>query len=365
MAAPRPRSNFGNEQIDNLLTELLEAKGSAKNDIVRSMLVTVLDMDEAEVDTLNLKIASQALAEMLNSWKVFSPFNDRAKVTIFGSARTKPEHPDYKLAVEFGNLIMQRDWMAITGAGPGIMSAGIEGITVPNAFGVSIVLPFEKNAVPIIDGNEKLATYKYFFTRKLTFMKETDAFALFPGGYGTLDEAFELLTLIQTGKSYPAPIVLLDHPDSTYWKKWDEFVRSELFGGGQISEPDLDMYFHTHDPAEAVEYVCSFYSSYHSVRTVNDKVIIRLNRELDDESIQILSNEFSEIITDGELEKCGPTKAEIRDEDHIRLDRLQMKFDNRSFAKLLKMISRINELGGVKGAKAIENLVHDLSSEED
>jgi len=365
MAAPRPRSNFGNPDIDSLLTQLLETNESEHIDIVRSMLVTVLDMDEQDVDKLNLKIASQALVEMLNSWNIFSPYNDRAKVTIFGSARTQPEHPDYKLCVEFGNLMSQRDWMAITGAGPGIMSAGIEGITVPNAFGVSIVLPFEANAAPIIDGNEKLATYKYFFTRKLTFMKETDAFALFPGGYGTLDEAFELLTLIQTGKSYPAPIVFLDHPGSTYWQSWERFVKEELYGGSQISEADLDMYLITHDPAEAVEYLCSFYSSYHSIRIVNKKTIIRLNIEISDDVVSTLNTEFSDIIKSGKLEKCVATKAEIKGNDYVDLPRLQMSFDNRSFARLMTMIRRLNELGGVTRVQAIDNLVHDVSPEED
>lgn len=353
--------HFGDEVVDRLLSDAIGATGSDSNDdLVRSLMVTALDMDQAEIDRLELKIANQSLAEMLNAWRVFSPWSDNAKATIFGSARTKPDHPDYQLAKVFGERLAGRGWMAITGAGPGIMTAGIEGTGRENAFGVNIVLPFEQVASDIIEGDEKLATFRYFFTRKLTFMKETDAFAVFPGGFGTLDEAFELMTLIQTGKSYPVPIVLLDHPGSTYWQGWQEFVDAELLGGGMISAHDTGLYLHTHDPDEAVEYICSFYSCYHSIRFVRNRLVIRLLSPLSDEALVTLNAEFGDIVAEGTIDAIEITSAEAKDNDHVELPRIAFRFDNRSFARLVALIHRINELGGSTGAKAAPGLVHDV-----
>jgi uncharacterized protein (TIGR00730 family) len=260
----------------------------------------------------------------------------------------------------FGERLAERGWMAITGAGPGIMTAGIEGTGRENAFGVNIVLPFEQVAADIIEGDEKLATFRYFFTRKLTFMKETDAFAVFPGGFGTLDEAFELMTLIQTGKSYPVPIVLLDHDDSTYWQGWQEFVDAELLGGGMISAHDTGLYLHTHDPDEAVEYICSFYSCYHSIRFVRSQLVIRLLSPLSDKALVTLNEEFADIVAEGTIDAIEITPAELKDNDHVELPRIAFRFDNRSFARLVALIHRINELGGSAGAKAAPGLVHDV-----
>ena len=366
MSVPRPRATFGERDVDASLTEVLAAVGSDGNDdLVRSLIVTALDMDDANIDRLELKIASQALAEILNSWRVFSPYSDNAKVTIFGSARTKPGTPDYDLAVEFGRRMAERDWMAITGAGPGIMSAGIDGVGIDRSFGVNIVLPFEQRAAEIIDGDPKLATFKYFFTRKLTFMKETDAFALFPGGFGTLDEAFELLTLIQTGKSYPAPIVLLDHPESTYWDGWKRFVEAELLEGGMIGTADLGLFLHTHDPGEAAEYLCAFYSCYHSLRYVGKRLVIRLRSPLSEASVATLNEEFADVVSSGAIEVAEATSAEQRDDDHVDLPRLALRFDNRSFARLVQMIHRVNDLGGGHGAVAAPGLVHDVGPDPD
>lgn len=366
MGAPRARSTYGEADIDIMLTNAMAAIGTDRNDdLVRSLMVTALDMDADNIDRLELKIASQTLAEILGTWRVFSPYSEKAKVAIFGSARTKPGAPDYELAVEFGRSMAAQGWMSITGAGPGIMTAGIEGAGLENSFGVSIILPFEPRAADIIADSDKLASFRYFFTRKLAFMKESDAFALFPGGFGTLDEAFELLTLLQTGKSYPVPIVLLDHPGSTYWKGWRKFVESELVGGGTISENDLNLFLHTHDSKEAAEYICSFYSCYHSIRFVGKRLIVRLRRELDDEALAVLNAEFSDMLVDGEIEPTEATKAEQSDEDHIGLPRLQMNFDNRSFSRLIQMIRRINELDQHVGRIVASDLVHDVGPQID
>ena len=361
MTAPRPRKTFGDESVDAQLSKLLSDLGTDHNDdLVRSMIVTALDMDAADVDRLELKIASQSLVEMLNAWRVFSPWDDSPKVSIFGSARTKPDQPDYRLTSEFAAAMSRRGWMTITGAGPGIMQAGIEGAGRQNAFGVNIVLPFEQEAVEAIAGDEKLATFRYFFTRKLTFMKETDAFALIPGGFGTLDETFELLTLVQTGKSYPVPIVLLDHDGSDYWASLRRFIDSELKDGGMISSADTALYLHTHDVDEAVDYICSFYACYHSIRFVRGRLIIRLRRRLTDAALDSLNDEFADLVAEGRIEEAEPTKAEIRDNDHVDMPRLALRFDNRSFARLVAMIRRINELGGDGYDGTAAGLVHDF-----
>lgn len=361
MSVPRPRTTFGDEHVDRLLTDVLAAVGTdANDDLIRSLLVTALDMDSADVDRLELKIAAQALVEMLNSWQVFSAEQATPKVTVFGSARTKPGAADYELARDFGAAMSSRGWMAITGAGPGIMTAGIEGAGLDRSFGVSIVLPFEARAAEIIDGDPKLAAFKYFFTRKLSFMKESDAFALFPGGFGTLDEAFELLTLIQTGKSYPAPVVLIDHPGSSYWSGWIEFVRRELLGGGMINEDDLGIFLHTHDAEEAAAHLAGFYACYHSLRYVGQKLVLRLRSNPSDETVATLNDEFADIVVSGGIERADATASEQRDGDHVDLPRLALRFDNRSFGRLVRLIWRINELGRGEQPQADLDLVHDV-----
>lgn len=363
MNAPRARSTFGDGQVDRLLSELTGLVGEDTNDdLVRRLLVTALDMDAAEVDRLELKIASQSLVEMLNAWRVFSPYRGRAKCTVFGSARTKPDHPDYEIARAFGEEIAALDWMIISGAGPGIMTACIEGAGVENSFGVNIVLPFEQRAAEIIDNDPKLATFRYFFTRKLFFTKESDGFVLLPGGFGTLDETFELVTLIQTGKSYPAPVVMLDHPGSTYWSSLMTFIEEGLKANGMIGEVDTSLFFLTHDPSEAAAYVANFYSTYHSMRYVGSRLIIRLNETLPIEALDTLNAEFADIVAKGSIESIDVTQSEVTDDDHVALPRLALDFNDRSFARLHQMILRINELG-TASKPATTDLMHDLEPE--
>ncbi|MFV0525398.1 MAG: LOG family protein [Acidimicrobiales bacterium] len=361
MPIPRSRSTFGDERVDLAITKILSLVGNdANDDLVRSMVVTSLDMDVANLSRLDLKIANQTLVEILNAWDVFSPYEQRAKVTIFGSARTKPDTPDYDLARTFAETMTERGWMTITGAGPGIMTAGIEGSGPDSAFGVNISLPFEQQASTLFSDTRKLATFKYFFTRKLTFMKESDAFVVFPGGFGTLDEAFELLTLIQTGKSFPAPVVLIDHEGSTYWDSWQRFVESELLDDGMISPADMGLFLHTHDAAEAADYVSDFYRCYHSIRFVGRRLVIRLRRPVTDRALATLNDEFADIVTSGPIERIETTSAEQRDDDVVELPRLGFRFDHRSYARLVAMIRRINELGS-DSPGVVDGFVHDIA----
>ena len=345
MNAPKARSTFGDGDVDRSLTELLAAVGTDTNDdLIRKLLVTALDMDNADLGRLELKIATQTMVEMLNTYKVFAPYEDRGKVTVFGSARTKNDHPDYLLAKEFGARLAEHEWMVISGAGPGIMTAAIEGAGIANSLGINIELPFEQDAAGIIAGDPKLATFKYFFTRKLTFVKEADGFVLLPGGFGTHDEGFELLTLIQTGKSYPAPVVLLDHPGSTYWASWLKYVTSELLDGGMISPQDLALVKHTHDPQVAVDWVVGFFTCYHSLRYMPKRVVIRLQHEISDVCLATINAEFSDVLLSGEIERTGPSKIEIAEDDCVELPRLNLVFNNRSFSRLTQLILRLNEL---------------------
>ncbi len=367
MSAPRARNIFGDAEIDRHLTEVLSLIGVDNNDdLARRLMVSALDMDAADVDRLELKIASQTLAEMHNAWMVFSPFRHRPKVTVFGSARTGADHPNYHLAADFGRRMAARDWMIISGAGPGIMTAIVEGAGAENSLGVNIVLPAEQQATPLLRDDPKLATFRYFFTRKLFFMKESDAFVLLPGGFGTLDETFELLTLVQTGKSYPAPIVLLDHPQSSYWSSWKRFVEDGLAAESMIIPADLDLMLHTHDVQEAVGYVCDFYSTFHSIRMVGHRLIIRLRRPLPEAALDLLTDEYADLLVEGRIETTETTEPERHDDDHVDLPRIALRFDARSFARLHRLIRRINELGAATADSTPPPLpLHDLEPESD
>jgi uncharacterized protein (TIGR00730 family) len=232
--------------------------------------------------------------------------------------------------------------MVITGAGPGIMEAGIEGAGPEQAFGVSIKLPFEAATTQFFDGDPKLINFRYFFTRKLEFIKESDAFVLLPGGFGTLDEAFELLTLLQTGKAQPAPVVLLDTPGGTYWREWHAFAEAELVETGYVSPADMHLVHVTNHVDAAVAEVLGFYRNYHSQRFVDGRLVIRLLTRPDPASLARLSDEFSDIIASGTLESIDTTRAELADGDHVELPRIAFRFDRRSWARLRVLIDRLN-----------------------
>ena len=232
--------------------------------------------------------------------------------------------------------------MVITGAGPGIMEAGIAGAGADRSFGVNIVLPFEQDATALIAGDPKLINYRYFFTRKLTFMKESQAFVLLPGGFGTMDEGFELLTLMQTGRTPIVPVVLLDQPGSTYWQAWLEFVRTELGGRGLISPDDLSMVRLTQDLDEAVDEICGFYSTYHSMRFVGRRLVLRLHHEIDDDVLAGIGRDFADIVTSGGFERVAASSSEVDDDDVVDLPRLAFRFDRSSYHRLRRLIDRIN-----------------------
>jgi len=339
----RPRYRFGEPEIDAAIASLVGKVGAGENaDLVSELVVSSLRLASDEADRGDLKIANAALREMRNAFRAFAPFADRRKVAIFGSARTQPDDPLYAQARETAAGFAERDWMVITGAGPGIMEAGVDGAGVDNSFGVSIRLPFETVTSQFVAGDPKLVNFRYFFTRKLTFMKEAHGFVLLPGGVGTMDEAFELLTLVQTGKTQPAPIVMLDVPGGTYWQTWRDFLRTELEARGYISSQDLSLLKVTDDVTTAVDEITGFYADYHSSRFVDGVLIIRLWRAPTAERLRELSERFDDIIVSGALERIEATEAERADDDHLDLDRVALRFDRHGWARLRELIDALN-----------------------
>jgi uncharacterized protein (TIGR00730 family) len=338
-----PRYRTGNEQLDGLIAELVEVAGVHRDrDLVFEMIVSAVRMGREAADRGDLKLVNAALKELRYSFFVFEPYHEIPKVSIFGSARTRQDDPAYVMARDFGTAMADNDWMVITGAGPGIMEAGIEGAGAERAFGVNIVLPFESEAAPIIAGDPKLINYRYFFTRKLMFMKESQAFALLPGGFGTMDEAFELLTLMQTGRSPVAPVVMLQPAGGSYWTNWQTFVEQDLARRRLINELDLALARICHDVADAVDEVIAFYSTYHSSRYVGRRLVIRLKRELGDAELAALNHDFADIVVGGAIERVGASPSEIDDGDAVELPRIALQFDRMSFARLRLLIDQLN-----------------------
>jgi uncharacterized protein (TIGR00730 family) len=293
----------------------------------------------------DVKMLSTALKELRYAFKVFAPYRQRRKVTIFGSARISSDHPAYRQAVEFGRRVAEAGYMVITGAASGIMEAGHVGAGRENSIGVNILLPFEQYANAVIAGDAKLMHLKYFFTRKLLFVKESDAVALFPGGFGTQDEGWEVLTLIQTGKSHLFPVVMIDEPGGDYWEPWQRYVEDVLLKRHMISPADLALYKVTDSVDEAVTEVMTFYRVYHSMRYVDRDLVLRLQRSPSDALLKRLRHEFSDIIVSGTFEVTTALPAEANDTHLAALPRLRFQFDRRSLGRLRMLIDLINQGG--------------------
>ena len=283
-------------QVLEQCAQLLEQCGiSAERETAAELMQTIVRMAGDEPGRADMRLLLRAVKELRFAIKTFKPYRHRRKISMFGSARTPPSHPDYILAHKFAELSAQAGFMVITGAGPGIMAAGNDGAGQAHSFGVAIKLPFEQSTNTAIQGSEKLVHFRYFFSRKLVFVKETHAIALFPGGFGTHDEGFEVLTLVQTGRCDPLPIVLIEQPGGTYWKEWDRFVRRELLGNGMISENDTRLYFITSDAKEAVDHITRFYSNYQSIRYVRDDLIIRLRHAPTADELRKINGDYQDI----------------------------------------------------------------------
>lgn len=331
-------------EIDKAIDQLIDLVDDMEHpDLVREMIVAALKAGHEKNDRAHLKLMNSTMKEMRFTGKIFGPYRDVLKVTVFGSARTKPEEPIYSMAFFFGRKLADSGYMVITGGGSGIMQAANEGAGHEKSFGVNILLPFEQKPNPVLIGNPRLITYKYFFNRKVAFLKEADAVALFPGGFGTLDEAMETLTLLQTGKMTPLPLVLIDEPGGTYWSRWLKFLREELLSEGYIEEGDFNFFECVDSIDAALERISVFYSRYHSMRYINKKLVIRLQTAIDAASVRRLNDKFADILYPGGSIYLSSAFSEEADEPELdHLPRLVLDFNLKNFGRLRTLIDEIN-----------------------
>jgi len=334
-----------NGPVDEAIDQLMGiAEGIHRPEYVREMILSALKAGQEDDERADLKLMNTTLKEMRFTAKVFGPYRNVRKVTVFGSARTQPLEPVYAMAREFGHRLAKAGYMAITGGGAGIMQAVNEGAGSEHSFGVNIRLPFEQHANPVLENNPRLIMYKYFFNRKVAFLKEADAVALFPGGFGTLDEAMETLTLVQTGKRNPLPLVLVDEPGSTYWSELIAFLEKELLAHGYISPSDFSIFERVDSAEAAVNHINRFYSRYHSMRYVDGRLVFRLTSALEPNHIQKLKERFHDILLpQGDITASGPLPEEKDDGELIHLPRLLIDFNRHDFGRLRSLINVINE----------------------
>jgi hypothetical protein len=332
-------------ELKRRVQDLIDYKGGGHNpdlvaDIVENALRLLADVEERG----DVRVIQTAIRELRYAFKLFAPYHGVRKVTLFGSARTPPTATEYRQAQEFARQIAAAGWMVITGAGPGIMQAGHEGAGPSRSFGANIRLPWEQAANPVIREDKKLITFKYFFTRKLTFVRHADAIALFPGGFGTMDEGYEALTLMQTGKSRIMPLVLIDAPGEAYWRAWDEHIRAYVLRNKFISPDDLHLYDITDSTEEAVRIITGFYRNYHSMRFVKELLVIRLHHAPSAAALKRLNRDFADIVTQPDIHATGPTPEELEDHQEPGRPRIAFGFNRRDYGRLRQLIERLNNL---------------------
>ena len=330
-------------ELKRRIDDLIAFKGGGHNeDLVGDIILQALKILNDVEGRGDVRVIATAVRELRYAFKLFAPWAGTRKVTVFGSARTAPSKQEYLQAVDFSRRIADSGWMIITGAGPGIMQAGHEGAGPERSFGANIRLPWEQSANPIIQDDKKLITFKYFFTRKLTFVRHSDAIVLFPGGFGTLDEGYEALTLMQTGKAKLMPLVLMDRPGGAYWKTWDKHVREHLLRNGLISPDDLNLYHITDNCEEAVKFITRFYRNYHSMRFVRDLLVIRLQHRPAQSAVEGLNEDFADIIAAGRIETMEATPEEREDHQFPNLPRLGFEFNKRDYGRLRELLDVLN-----------------------
>ncbi len=335
--------DLGNPELDETLRQLVaDASENGNQDLIGELITTVLKLHRDGATRGDLKLINTTVKEIRYSNLVFSR-HDEPKVTIYGSARLGEGDPNYEITVEFARMMAEHGWGVITGAGPGIMEAGNRGAGADNSYGVNIRLPFESAANRYLS-ESRIVNFKYFFTRKLGFVKESHAFVILPGGFGTLDEAFELLTLIQTGKSDLHPIVLLEAEGTGYWGPVIDFVKDFQLAGGLISESDLSLFLHTNSPAAACDHIRHFYNNYHSSRYALGRLILRVRQAPSAQELAALNDEFADIVVEGSIEIAEATPPEVEDGDALDCDRIAFVFDRRQFGRLRQLLDRLNEI---------------------
>lgn len=332
-------------EMDEIVNRLVSLAGPLQNaDLVREMIATALKAGRECLSRADLKLMNSSLKEMRYTAKVFGDYRGIRKVTVFGSARTPGDDPAYRMASELGRALAERGSMVITGGGPGIMQAANEGAGREHSFGVRIRLPFEAGANHVLENNPRLINYKYFFNRKVAFVKEADAVVLFPGGFGTLDEAMEILTLVQTGKRDPLPLILIEPPGGTYWSSKIDFMKRELLALGYIDAADLDLFETVHSPQAAIAAIDRFYSRYHSMRFVGEQLVLRLNHPLDADKLRRIASRFADLlIPGGRITPSPALQDEANEPELLDLPRLLIDFNRKDHGRLRLLIDAIND----------------------
>ena len=340
--AERPQAN---SRLKRQIQELIASRGGGHNEeSVANIIENALKLLKDVEDSGDVRVIQTALRELWYAFKLFAPYAHVRKVAMFGSARTQPARQEYQQAFEFGRKVAAAGFMVITGAGPGIMQAGHEGAGPEMSFGASIRLPWEQSANPVIREDKKLVMFKHFFTRKLIFIRHSDAIALFPGGFGTMDEGYEALTLMQTGKSQLMPLVLIDRPGGTYWKTWDKQVREHLLRDELISPDDLNLYQITDNTDQAVKIITRFYRNFHSTRFVKDLFVIRLQHAPSDSALKAMNEDFADINTGPPIRRIEPMPEEREDTEHLELPRIAFKFNRRDYGRLRQLVDVLNQV---------------------
>jgi uncharacterized protein (TIGR00730 family) len=338
----RRRTGSGDRALDDRIRALIETAKVENGDLLEDLVETAFRMARG-ANRGEMKLVARSFRELGRAFRIFAPYRERQKVSIFGSARTLEQHGEYVAARDFAQAMAARGWMVITGAGPGIMAAGHQGAGAENSFGVGIKLPTEQSANEFIARDPKLIDFKYFFTRKITFMKESDAFALLPGGFGTMDEAYELLTLMQTGKTAIRPVILLEPEGSTYWTEWVDFISHHLVANGLVAPDDMSFFKLARSIDAGIAEIEHFYANFHSARYVGERLVLRLRRAPTRRQLATLNLEFADLVAHGKIAVIPPTGEEARDGDMIDLARVAL-YANHDFARLRQLIDALNEL---------------------
>ncbi len=336
-----------NGPADEAIADLIKMVGGIRRPgLVRELLLAALKAGQEDDEKADLKLMNTTLKEMRFTAKIFGPYRHIRKVSVFGSARTQPDTASYRMARAFGRQLASRGYMVITGGGPGIMQAVNEGAGPEHSFGINIRLPFEQKPNPVVAGNPRSINYKYFFNRKVAFLKEADAVVLFPGGFGTMDEAMETLTLAQTGKHAPLPVVMIEPPGQVYWPRWMAFLREQLAGGGFIDADDLGLVEITDSIDRAVALIEQFYRRYHSLRFVGELLVIRMRTALPPGGFDRLTADFGDLLCPGgTFRLLDAALPEEMDEPALAaLPRLAVDFNRTRFARLKTLIDFINRV---------------------
>jgi uncharacterized protein (TIGR00730 family) len=329
--------------FDQRVQDLVREWGAKKNpELIEEMIVTALKMARDEMSVADLKLINRSLKEMRYAAKVFAPYSQFRKVVVFGSARTTTDAPESKVAENFARAMVGHDYMVITGGGDGIMGAAQRGAGRERSFGLNIRLPFEQQPNEIIQGDSKLINFNYFFDRKLHFVKESHAFALFPGGFGTMDETFEILTLMQTGKARIIPVVMLDRPGGDYWQTWMKFLTEYLFKLGLVCEDDFSFFKIARDIDDAVAEILNFYKVYHSARWVGEQLVLRISKPLSKKAIVDLNEKFADVVREGEIIQSSALRQEKNEPEIWDLPRIVLTPHRSNFGRFRQLIDAIN-----------------------